>query len=390
MIPYDVWAEIDLAAIAQNIRNLRAGLTNNARLMAVVKANAYGHGAVAVARQALAAGAECLAVARLAEALELRYAGIFCPILIFGHTPPEMAGKLMDFDLIQTVYAYADARDLDRRARADSRTIRVHVKIDTGMGRLGVAGWPDSSRDACGDAAEEVAAICGLPGLNAEGVYTHFATADSPDPTGARRQLEMFLQILSALERRGITFSVRHAANSAAAINLPETHLDMVRPGISIYGCYPSREAEQSGVHLVPAMSLYARIVHLKTVGPGFAVSYGWTEQTREKTVIATVPIGYADGYDRHFSSRGQMSLRGFPVPVIGRVCMDHTMIDVGAVPDPACGEPVLVFGARGSQRLAVDHLAGVLGTIHYEILSRISGRIPRVYRFGAPKRNDI
>ncbi|MCF8027633.1 MAG: alanine racemase [Desulfobacteraceae bacterium] len=390
MIPYDVWAEIDLAAIAQNIRNLRAGLTNNARLMAVVKANAYGHGAVPVARQAMAAGADCLAVARLAEALELRYAGISCPVLIFGHTPPEMAGKLMDFDLIQTVYAYADARDLDLRAQADGRTIRVHVKIDTGMGRLGVAGWPDSSRDACGDAAEEVAAICGLSGLRAEGVYTHFATADSPDPAGTRRQLEVFLQILSALDRRGITFSVRHAANSAAAINIPETHLDMVRPGISIYGCYPSREAEQSGIHLVPAMSLRARIVHLKSVDPGFSVSYGWTEQTRKKTVIATVPIGYADGYDRHFSSRGQMLLRGFPAPVIGRVCMDHTMIDVGAVPDPARGEPVLIFGRDGRGTLAVDYLAHTLGTIHYEVLSRISARIPRIYKSGPPKGNDI
>lgn len=390
MIPYDVWAEIDLAAIAQNICNLRAGLTNNARLMAVVKANAYGHGAVTVARQALAAGADCLAVARLAEALELRHAGISCPILIFGHTPPEMAGKLMDFDLIQTVYAYADARDLGTRARAGGRAIRVHVKIDTGMGRLGVSGWPDSSREACGDAAEEVAAICGLPGLNAEGVYTHFATADSPDPTGTRRQLEMFLQILSALERRGLHFSVRHAANSAAAINLPETHLDMVRPGISIYGCYPSGPGTAPRVRLEPAMSLYARIVHLKTVGPGFRVSYGWTEQTREKTVIATVPIGYADGYDRHFSSLGQVSLRGVPVPVIGRVCMDHTMINVGAVPDAACGEPVLVFGRDTRGTLAVDHLAQALGTIHYEVLSRISARIPRVYRFGAPKRNDI
>ncbi|MFO7862009.1 MAG: alanine racemase [Desulfosalsimonas sp.] len=390
MIPYDVWAEIDLAAIAQNIRNLRAGLTNNARLMAVVKANAYGHGAVPVAGQALAAGADCLAVARLAEALELRYAGISCPILIFGHTPPEMAGKLMDFDLIQTVYAYADARDLDLRAQAEGRAIRVHVKIDTGMGRLGVAGWPDSFQGGSGDAAEEIAAICRLPSLIAEGAYTHFATADSPDPAGARLQLEAFLQILSALDRRGISFSLRHAANSAAAINLPETHLDMVRPGISIYGCYPSRDAEQSWIHLEPAMSLRARIVHLKSVGPGFRVSYGWTEQTREKTVIATVPIGYADGYDRHFSSRGQMSLRGFPVPVIGRVCMDHTMIDVGAVPDPACGEPVLIFGRDTREKLAVDHLAQALGTIHYEVLSRISARIPRIYKFAPPKGNDI
>ncbi|MFW6283979.1 MAG: alanine racemase [Desulfosalsimonas sp.] len=390
MIPYDVWAEIDLAAIAQNIRNLKAGLAGNVGLMAVVKANAYGHGAVPVARQALAAGADCLAVARLAEALELRYAGISCPILIFGHTPPEMAGKLMDFDLIQTVFAYADARDLDLRAKAAGRAIRVHVKIDTGMGRLGVAGWPDSSRNAWGDATEEVAAICGLPGLNAEGVYTHFATADSPDPTGARRQLEAFLQILSALECRGIKFSVRHAANSAAAINLSETHLDMVRPGISIYGCYPSDPGAVPRVRLVPAMSLYARIVHLKTVGPGFAVSYGWTEQTREKTVIATVPVGYADGYDRHFSSAGRMKLRGVLVRVLGRVCMDHTMLDVGAVPDPACGEPVMVFGGSAKERVSVDELARALGTIHYEVLSRISARIPRIYKNASETGDDI
>jgi alanine racemase len=381
LIPYDVWAEIDLAAIAQNIRNLKSGLRRGTRLMAVVKADAYGHGAVPVARQALEAGADCLAVARLGEALELRHSGIVSPILIFGHTPPEMAGKLVDRDLIQTVSSYAHARALGLQARAAGRALGVHVKIDTGMGRLGVPAVPDTGPGGFGDAAEEIAAICKIPGLRVEGAYTHFATADSADTTGTRRQLDCFLQILSRLDLRGISFSIRHAANSAAAMTLPEAHLDMVRPGISIYGCYPSEAMEKTCMHLVPAMTVRARIVHLKTVGPGFKVSYGWTVQTREKTVIATVPIGYADGFSRRFSSMGHMRVRGFPAPVIGRVCMDHTMLAVGHIPDVTCEDTALVFGRDAWGALSAKKLAEALGTIHYEVLSGISSRIPRIYK---------
>lgn len=380
MIPHDIWAEIDLAAIAQNIGNLRAKLRYGTKLMAVVKADAYGHGAVPVACQALAAGADCLAVARLGEAMELRQAGIAAHILIFGHTRPEMTRKLIDNDLIQTVSSYADASALSRGAESAGRTLRVHVKVDTGMGRLGVAGIASCQDSGFLDAADEITAICNLPGLSAEGVYTHFATADSAGLAGARNQLDIFLGILSQLKNRGINFAVRHAANSAALIRLPESHLDMVRPGISIYGCYPWEKADPQNIRLEPAMSVRARIVHLKTVGAGFKVSYGWTAQTREKTVIATVAAGYADGFSRRFSSTGIMLVRGCQAPVIGRVCMDHTMLDVGLIPQVACGDAALIFGRDAWGKLPVSTLANALGTIHYEVLSGISSRIPRVY----------
>ena len=380
MIPYDVWAEIDLSAVAHNVRALKGALASGTRLMAVVKADGYGHGSVAVARQALDAGADCLAVARIGEALELRYAGIQAPILIFGHTPPALTRKLLENDLTQTVSSFSDAEALSARAAGSGNRLRVHINIDTGMGRLGVLGMPPEGANGFSDAAAEVAAICGLQGLAAEGIYTHFATADSADKSDTRGQLELFEQILSRLRRLGIVFSLRHAANSAAAMDLPETHLDMVRPGISIYGHYPSQETESCGMELTPAMTVRARIVHLKQVGPGFRVSYGWTEQTRENTLIATVPIGYADGFFRLLSSRGYMRVRGYRAPVIGRVCMDHTMLDVGHIPGVACGDAALVFGRDADGDLPVESVAGTLDTINYEVLSRISSRIPRVY----------
>ncbi len=380
MIPYDVWAEIDLQAVRQNVRNLKAALSPGVRLMAVVKADGYGHGAVAVARQVLAAGADCLAVARIGEALELRYAGIQTPILIFGHTQPALTRKLLEYDLTQTVSSFRDAEAFSVRSFAAGARLRVHINIDTGMGRLGVLGMPPGGANGFSDGVAEIAAICGLQGLAAEGIYTHFATADRADKSDTRGQLELFEQILSRLRDMGVVFSVRHAANSASAMEMPETHLDMVRPGISIYGHYPSQETEGCGVELIPAMTVRARIVHLKRVGPGFRVSYGWTEQTMENTLIATVPIGYADGFFRLLSSRGYMRVRGYRAPVIGRVCMDHTMLDVGHIPGVACGDAALVFGRDADGDLPVESVADTLDTINYEVLSRISSRIPRVY----------
>ncbi|MCF8026336.1 MAG: alanine racemase, partial [Desulfobacteraceae bacterium] len=331
---------------------------------------------------ALAAGAACVAVARIGEAIELRHAGFKCPILIFGHTAPALAPKLIHYDLIQTVSSLKDARTLSDPAKASGRPLRVHIKIDTGMGRLGVLCMPAHDGHGVDEAAGEIEAICGLEGLDVKGVYTHFATADLEDKTSACGQLEIFKALLARLRERGIDFAEKHAANSAAALDMPETHLDMVRLGISIYGHYPSGEIEnrRRRIELVPAMTVKARIVHLKEVGPGFKVSYGWTDQTRKKTVIATVPVGYADGFFRQLSSSGFMLVRGFRAPVLGRVCMDHTMLDVGHVPEVACGDTALVFGRDSRGNMPVESLAGTLGTINYEVLSRISSRIPRIY----------
>ena len=379
-----IWAEIDLNAIAHNVRELRRRTDLSAKLMAVVKADGYGHGAAEVARTALASGAEWLGVARLPEGVALREAGIGAPILVFGYTPPADAGRLIDFDLRQSVYSLEAARAYSAAASARRRTLQVHLKVDTGMGRLGMVPAALSVRDP-GDAVgadfiREAAAIGRLPGISAEGIFTHFAASDSADLSSARSQLALFMAVLSALKAQGLEFAVRHAANSAGLIALPEAHLDLVRPGIALYGLKPSDEIDLAGISLQPAMALKTRIIHLKAVPAGTAISYGMTYRTPYPTVIATVPAGYADGYRRLFSSRGSMLVHGRRVPVVGRVCMDLTMLDVGAVPAARVEDEVVIFGRQGNESISADDLARDLGTINYEIVCDLAARVARVY----------
>ncbi|MFO7840501.1 MAG: alanine racemase [Desulfosalsimonadaceae bacterium] len=382
----DVWAEIDLSAIAHNVARLRRLLGPRTQMMAVVKANAYGHGLLPVARRTLASGADCLGVARLGEAVYLRDAGIAAPILIFGYTPPKMIPELLSNRLIQTVYSYDIARELSEEARRQNASLPVHVKVDTGMGRLGVVACEkDAAPGLSGSvqrAAAEIQAIRDLPGLRVQGVYTHFATADHADKSYAVSQFSLFQELMRSLRGAGPAAITCHAANSAAAMEMPQTHMDMVRTGISVYGLCPSAAVDCRQVGLVPAMTLKARIVYLKKVGAGFSVSYGATEQTGRPTTIATVSIGYADGYNRLFSSSGRMLVRGLPAPVIGRVCMDQTMLDVGHIPGVRVGDEALVFG-RGEQgeELSASELADHLGTINYEVVSGVSARVVRRYR---------
>lgn len=379
-----IWAEIDLNAIAHNVAELRRITRPGARLMAVVKANGYGHGAVEVARTALANGAEWLGVARLPEAILLREAGFGAPILVFGYTPPAEAGGLVEFDLRQSVYSLAAAKAYSAAAAAQGKRIRVHLKVDTGMGRLGAvpAALSDkASGDTVGEEfIREATAIARLPGLEAEGIFTHFAAADNADTSYARRQLALFLEVLSALRAAGLEFALRHAANSAAVIALPESHLDLVRPGIALYGLAPSDEIDLAAVSLKPAMALKTRIIHLKSVPAGTCISYGMTYRTPAPTVIATIPAGYADGYRRLFSSKGEMLVGGRRVPVVGRVCMDLTMLDVGAVPGARIEDEVVIFGKQGGESISADDLARALDTINYEIVCDIAARVPRVY----------
>jgi len=378
------WAEIDLNAIAGNVRELRRLASPTAKVMAVVKANGYGHGAVEVARTALANGAEWLGVARLAEAVPLREAGLGAPILVFGYTPPAGAGRLIDLDLRQSVYSLEAAQAYSTAAAARGERIRVHVKVDTGMGRLGLVPAALSGHHPGEAVGEEfiraATAIARLPGIDAEGIFTHFAAADSADRSYANGQLSLFLEVLSALRAHGLEFPVRHAANSAALIQMPESHLDLVRPGIALYGLRPSDEVDLGRVALKPAMALKTRIIHLKSVPAGSCISYGMTYRTPSPTTIATVPAGYADGYCRRFSSRGWMLVHGRRVPVLGRVCMDLTMLDVGAVLGARVEDEVVIFGTQGNEFISADDLAGELGTINYEIVCDVSSRVPRVY----------
>ncbi|CAB1063309.1 Alanine racemase (EC [Olavius sp. associated proteobacterium Delta 1] len=379
------WAEIDLSAYAHNIRELRRVTQPKARLMAVVKANGYGHGAVEVARTALQNGAEYLGVARIHEAVELRQAGLEAPILIFGYSSPDSAPTLIDNDLIQTVYSPTTAEALSEQAAHQGKIIKIHIKVDSGMGRLGLlldepASGASHNTPAAGTVSQ-VEAISRLANLEVNGIFTHFATSDSADKSYATAQLERFMDFLNQLDSAGLRPPLNHAANSGAVIDLPDSHLDMVRPGIATYGLYPSEEVNQSNVKLKPVMTLKSRIIHLKKVPAGFHVSYGITYRTEKPTTIATVPIGYADGFNRLLSSRGHMLVHGKRVPIVGRVCMDLTMLDVGALKDVKIEDEVVVFGQQGDQALTADELASTLNTINYEIVTSITGRVPRVYK---------
>ena len=373
------WAEIDLNAIAHNVHELRRITAPSARLMVAVKANAYGHGIIEVARQALKSGADALGVARVNEGVRLREAGIDAPILVFGYTPPSEAARLYEFDLIQTVYSYETARALSHTASSLDIKINIHLKVDTGMGRLGLL--PDSRRAVPADSAvEEVKSIAGLSGLKFEGIFTHFATADWFDKSYAEKQFQIFSNFLDQLHKAGLKFSVKHAANSGAIIDMPQTHLDMVRAGIAVYGLYPSDEIDKSRIKLLPAMSLKARIIHLKKVSAGFMVSYGITHETKKPTIIATIPVGYGDGFSRLMSSNGHVLVHGQKAPIIGRVCMDLTMLDVGHIPEVEIEDEVVVFGHQGNASITADEIARSINTINYEVVTKISSRVPRIY----------
>lgn len=373
-----------MSAIAHNVREIRRLLTGGAALMAVVKANAYGHGVLEVAGATIENGATALGVARISEAVQIREGGIGVPVLIFGHTPRALADRLIDYGLTQAIWCRETAEMLSDVARARKTKIRVHLNVDTGMGRLGILpcdltdSGPQSLISA--DAVQTVAAIHRLPGIDMEGVFTHFASADEPDKRAARRQLTIFMAFLARLKQEGVEFPIRHAANSAAIMELPETHLDMVRAGIAMYGYSPSRFMDVQKIDLRPALTLKSRIIHLKKVGTGFKVSYGGTGETVLPTTIATVSVGYADGYSRRLSSRGKMVINGDPAPVIGRVCMDQTMLDVGHLPGVRVGDEVTVLGGKDAPN-TVDEIANELNTISYEVLTNISHRVARHYR---------
>jgi alanine racemase len=369
------WAEVDLAAIAHNLAALCALLPAGSRLAAVVKADGYGHGAAAVGRAALAAGAGALAVARLPEALTLRAAGIGAPILVLGHTPADGTEAALDADLIQSVVSLESAAAHSRQALRSGRRLRVHLKLDSGMGRLGLP-----LEAAGGGALADALAVARLPGLRLEGVFTHLATADAPDTGAAEAQLALFEGFLARLAAAGVRPALRHAANSAALLRLPAARLDWVRPGISLYGLDACPDAAALAT-LRPAMSLKARVIQVKPVAAGQGISYGLTWRAPRDTVIATVALGYADGLRRGLSSRGAMLVRGRRAAIAGRVCMDLTMLDVGHIPGVRPGDEAVAFGSQGGESIRVEELAAALGTINYEIVTGVTARVPRLYR---------
>ncbi|MBL0389303.1 alanine racemase [Tumebacillus sp. ITR2] len=368
------WAEVHLDNLAHNIQGIHAQLPAGTRLMAVVKAGGYGHGAVPVARKALQSGATYLAVSSVDEALELRKAGIRAPILVLGYTPPGQAALVVEHDLTQTLYQEEMLQALNQEALEVGKLARVHVKADTGMGRLGFTSVEETVRF--------VRLAQSLPGVVVEGLFTHFATADEADKSYAEEQVARWNDILRALSDEGLQIPLQHISNSAGILNFPQLPGNMVRLGISMYGCYPSEDVPRD-VKLRPVMKLVSQIVHLKDVEPGTKISYGATFEAKRPTKIATIPIGYADGYSRQLSNRGELLVRGRRARIAGRVCMDQLMIDVTEIDDVQVGDEVVLYGAQGEDEITLDEVASLIGTISYEVLCAVGRRVPRMYMEG-------
>ena len=364
----DVWAEIDLGAVAHNFREIKRCIRGNAKLCAVVKANAYGHGAVPVAHKALEAGAAYLAVATVPEAMELREAGITAPILILGISPEETAGILVEQGITQAICDMGLARALSREALRQGKTCKVHLKVETGMGRIGLR--PEEAVSMAGEVAS-------LPGVELEGVFSHFAAADERDKSFVKEQLALFQRAIDGMETRGIRIPLKHIAESAAILEIPEAHFDMVRAGIIEYGLWPSSEVSRP-MELRQAMKLQAKVAFVKEVHPGESVGYGRQFRSSRESRIATLPVGYADGYIRAYGRRGEVEIRGRRAPIAGRVCMDQVMVDVTDIPGVRAGDVATLFG---SDTLPTDEAAGWLDTINYEVTCLVSARVPRVYK---------
>jgi len=365
------WAEIDLDALAHNYRQARAMIGPGSKYLGVVKADAYGHGAVQISRKLEELGADYLAVSSLDEARELRHSGIEMPILILGHTPPEMVPQLIKYHITQTVSARAKAEEYSVEARKCGGTLRVHIKVDTGMSRLG---FLVRGRHFEGG-VDAIAQSCAMPHLEAEGIFTHFAVADEDEPESeayTREQFDLFNRVITALEEKNCRFAIRHCANSGALARYPEMYLDMVRPGIALYGM--GADAEKLGLR--PVMSLKSSISTIKVFEPDTDISYGRTIRIREKTRVGVLPIGYADGFFRGFSNRIAMQTAFGPAPVLGRICMDMTMVNLNDLPDVHVGDEVEIFGGRQK----ADTLAALLDTIPYELTCAVSKRVPRLY----------
>ncbi|MEW6045672.1 MAG: alanine racemase [Bacillota bacterium] len=363
------WVEVDRAAIASNVRAL-AELARPARVMAVVKADGYGHGAVEVARTALSAGAQVLAVATTPEGLALRRAGLSAPILVFGvEGAAEPVAELVSADLTATVTTEGFARRLALEAARQRRTVRVHLKVETGMGRLG----------ALPDEAVDLARLCASAGpLTLEGIYSHLATADEEDPSYLRLQARRFAAVLDALESAGLRPPVRHLVNTAGLLAAPELRYDMVRLGLGLYGYYPAPHLRGRAT-LRPALRLVAAVTEVRRMPAGSGISYGRTHVTTRATTIATLPVGYADGFTRRLSNRARALWNGCLYPVVGRICMDQCMVDTGDDVPPV-GAAMCLLGPGNQGEMTVDEAAQISGSIPYEIVTQLGPRLPRLY----------
>ena len=374
------YVTVNLDAIADNLRQVRQKAGPGVKVMAVIKTDAYGHGAVAVSQYLYAKGlADWFAVASISEAIELRQAGITLPILILGYTMHAWYPAVVSYDIAQTIYSVEDAELLSRTALSQGKKARVHIAVDTGMGRIGF--MPDEA------GAESVCRIADLAGIELEGMFTHFSTADEADKTYTKLQMERYDAFVTMLEEKGLVIPLKHVCNSAAIMEFDHHRYDMVRSGIITYGLYPSEEVCKDNMPLRPALEWKAHVVHVKTAGPGLGISYGKTFVTSApETRIATIGCGYGDGYPRALSGKGRVLIHGKSVPILGRVCMDQFMVDVTGIDDVAVEDEVTLIGRDGDEMITVEEAAAMAGSFNYEFVCDIGQRAERVYITDAEK----
>ena len=367
------YAEISLEAIGHNIREVKKRLPEGVKLLGVVKANAYGHGAVPVASY-LENQVDYFATATIEEAIELRENGISAPILILGYVSPSQYGDLVEYDITQTIDSYAQALALEKEAARQNRKAKAHLAVDTGMTRIG---FQVTEHDA-----DEAAKIADLPHIELEGMFTHFSCADQEDKTYCSMQMEKYDKMTALLAERGVTIPLRHICNSAGIMEFDDHRFEIVRSGIITYGIYPSEEVKKERLDLIPALSWKSHVIHVKEVGPGIGVSYGATYVTEKPmTRIATVSAGYADGYPRALSNQGCVLIHGKKAPIIGRICMDQMMVDVTDIPDVQVEDVVTLVGTDGDETITIEEIANPAARFDYEMLCDISSRVTRVYK---------
>lgn len=367
-----VIAEVNTEAIRHNYKEIRKIIPKDTDIMAIIKADGYGHGAIEVANILQQEGANRFAVAIAKEGEELRNSGITSPILVLGYTPAADIKTLIQNDLTQTIFSYDMAQYISEEASKLGKTVNIHIKVDTGMGRIGFLSSPQS--------IEEIKKIAELPHINMEGIFTHFSTSDEEDTSYTKDQWSIFLGFLQELSEVGIEIPLIHAANSAATLVHEYAHLNVVRPGIILYGYYPSSYLQGKKINLIPAMTLKSQVVHIKELPAGHYVGYGRKYKTEKLTKIATIPIGYADGYSRRLSDKGRVLIRGQYANVVGSICMDQFMVDVSHIEEVKVGDEVVVFGSQGDRSIPVEEIAEKMDTINYEVMCMIGKRVPRIY----------
>ncbi|MFP4697927.1 MAG: alanine racemase [Eubacteriales bacterium] len=369
---YRVYAQIDLDAIAYNLKEIVRIKDANAEVMALIKADGYGHGAIPISRTLVENGVDRLGVAVIEEGIALRKSGVDIPILVLGYTPEHQIEQLINYNLTQAVFKINMVNEIGKIAKRLNKKAKIHIKIDTGMGRLGF--FPKD------ETIEIIKYILSIPNVEVEGIFTHFAKADEKDKTYTYNQLEIFNKFIDKLKKQKINIPIKHAANSAGLIEVKEGHFQLVRAGISIYGLYPSDDIDFNKIELKPALSLKSHIIFLKEVEKGTSISYGGTYITSRKSRIATIPVGYGDGYPRALSSKGRVLIRGQYAPIIGRICMDQFMVDVSNISNVEDGDEVVLIGKQGDNIITVDEIAELTNTINYEIICGLGKRIPRTY----------